>query len=145
LIFLQLTSAILHGRFLSNATMKESRKLELLRRVQSECSPERPATPLALGFSEIEFREMVKEQLLIWFFSEDSEENILTTRTIEGLPDKAKGILAEVGPMAANVIVHNPPETRAAKTFRVLGIGLWDLVKIPIAWLIGYFMGNHFK
>ena len=43
------------------------------------------------------------------------------------------------------VSVEPPPRSAWSRILRVLGIGLWDLVKMPVAWLVGYLMGKLWK
>ena len=116
--------------------MKESRKIQVLRHIQDAIGRgERPKPP-AVGLSEKEFEELALADLLLYSYSKAESELEWTDYTIEGISDAAKGLIVNFGPL---------PESRAAKRVRVLGIGLWDLVKIPISLLIGYYFGRYFR
>jgi hypothetical protein len=123
--------------------MNESRKLELLRRVQSKPDPERLMTPLSLGFSETEIREMAKEGLLVIYNIEEGED-ILTIALIGGLTDKGMGLLANSPAPHTNVMVHHSPTSIASKIFRGGGKLLLDLAKAALLVWLGWWLKKHF-
>jgi hypothetical protein len=99
--------------------MKHSRKIQVLSQIQAAIGREQPPTPPSVGLTEKEFQEMENEGLFEVRYSISEPE--WDDYTIESLSDAAKGLIANAEPL---------PESRAVKIFRVLGIGLWDLVKI---------------
>lgn len=114
--------------------MKDARKIQVIHQIQAAIGRgERPKPP-AVGLTGREFEEMADEELFELRYS--VAEPKWSDYTIEGLTEKALGLIENFGPL---------PESRAAKRVRVLGIGLWDLVKIPISLLIGYYFGRYFK
>jgi hypothetical protein len=115
--------------------MKQSRKIQVLVQVQAAIGRGEQPKPPAVGLTEREFEEMADEELFELRYSVSIPEPTWSDYSIVDLTDKARGLIASFGPL---------PESRAAKRVRVLGIGLWDLVKIPISLYIGYLFGKHF-
>jgi hypothetical protein len=113
--------------------MKQSRKTQVLRQLQSAIGRGERPKPRAVGLTEKEFEEMADEDLFELRYS--VAEPQWFDYTIEALHEKALGMIASSEPL---------PASRASKICRALGIGLWDLVKIPVSLLIGYYFGKYF-
>ena len=105
----------------------------MLRRIRDALDHGGRPKPLSVGLTAKEFREMAYKELLELTHSEDEPK--WADYMIGSLSDEALGMIANAEPL---------PESRAAKTCRVLGIGLWDLVKMPIAFLVGWYLKKYF-
>jgi hypothetical protein len=114
--------------------MKQARKIQVLRQIQAAIGRGERPKPRAVGLTEKEFEEMADEDLFELGYG--VAEPKWFDYAIDGLHESALGLLSSSEPL---------PASRAAKICRALGIGLWDLVKIPISLYIGYLFGKYFS
>ena len=114
--------------------MKESRKIQILRHIQDAIGREERPRPPAVGLSEKEFEELADADLLQLSYSKPESELTWVDYTIDGISDEAKGLIANSVSL---------PKSRASKIARVLAIGLWDLAKIAVGVLIGWYLKKY--
>jgi len=119
--------------FLSTATMKQSRKIQVLHQIQSANSRGEQPKPRAVGLKEKEFQEMADEGLFELRFSGSNPQWF--DYEIAGLSETAKGLLSNSEPL---------PPSLAAKIFRVLASGFWDLLKIAFGAVIGWYLKKYY-
>src|ERR1035437_4212352 len=124
-----------HDMFWSSAAKKKARKIQLLRRIQDAIGRGERATPISIGMTEKELQDMDDEGSFDLYRSSDDVSD-LSIYSFGGISDEAKAMLSEASEVR--------PASRASKICRALGIGLWDLAKIALGGVIGWYLKKNF-
>jgi len=125
--------------------MTEDRKVQVVRQIRDAHDRGEQPTPRAVGWAKEEFQELANEPLVRWYSAGETGD-ILSDLRCDVILDAGLGLLSRADArLLHDIELRVRPESRGAKLRRVLGIGLWDLVKMPVAWLVGYLMGKLWK
>ena len=125
--------------------MKESRKIEILFQLRDLLEHTHLASLREAGLTEKEVEELSAEKLVEFSIVADEGDDLDRYR-IAQLTRKAFGILSRAGPDAAPLMrtVAQPIlSSKWSKLRRGIGKGLWDLVKIGLGGVIGWYLTKH--
>ena len=113
--------------------MTKARKIQVLRRIQDDIDRGEPPKPTAVGLTETEFQKMAAEKLFELRYS--TADPKWRDYIINGLSDSAQGLLANAEPL---------PQSRTAKIGRAVAKGLWDLLKIALGGVVGWYLKKYY-
>ena len=133
----------------SETIMNRERKVAVLRLIRRLTDQQDRPTLRALGLS-VEESQVLENEGLVLFVNTAGVSEPLDSRRAYELTDSGDGLLASVETSPAcpfSVKIETHEESRMRGIFRVLGIGLWDLVKIALAvagtGLVAWFVWKH--
>ena len=119
-----------------------------LRQIQFALGQSAHVTPRACGLTEAEFPVLANEGLLkLTFFLDPGEAPDLDRFHIEAISPKGMGILARAyvsEPDPLKVSVVPPHKSLWRRAFEGTRSGLWDLIKLAVGAVIGWFLKKHF-
>ena len=141
----------------SELEVSEARGREILTLLRRLLDDDVHPTLRAVGVSGAEAQWLAKAQLIVLgdtrAFGNAGNIAYEDRYVIAEISDTALAWLAK--PVSSVPPIHqvqivSPPESKSAKTFRVMGKGLWDLIKIglPIAgslWVAWFVWKRHWK
>ena len=120
--------------------------LAALRRIQLATDHKERPLARACGLTEEMFQKLADEQLIEVTHFQD-EGDCLDIHHIERILPKGHAILVSAPIEPSKVILEPMKRSLWLRMFRVLGTGLWDLIKLAIAAglgvLGGWFLAKH--
>jgi hypothetical protein len=120
--------------------------LKALRQIQSALGRSKHPTLRACGLTEAVAASVANERLIeLWIIADEgSDLDRFAVREIAapGLGILAQGDVADLPPLKVSVLKHQ--ESAWINTLRVLGKGLWELVKIGVGVALGWYLAKRF-
>ena len=98
------------------------------------------------GLTEKEAKMLAEGQLVEFSVVADDGDS-LDRHRIDKLTAKAFGILSRAGHASAPLLrtsAQSPPGSVRSNVFRMMGTGLWDLIKLALGIVIGWYLKKYF-
>jgi hypothetical protein len=125
--------------------MKESKKIGLLCQLRDLLELARMPTVRDAGLSEEEARELANDGLIELVILAD-DGLFVESHGVERLTAKAFGILSRAGKSGPIVraAVERERKGICKRISRTFGLGIWDLVKVFLGGVVGWYLKKHF-
>jgi hypothetical protein len=131
---------------LDDVPMPMAQKQKLLRQIQFALDQVGKPTGRACGLTEAEFRALGNERLVEAFDCNDGDTILDTHRIYRILPAGmsilSQAYVAESPPLQVSVVP--PHKSIWRRAFEGTRSGLWDLIKLAIGAVIGWYLKKHF-
>jgi hypothetical protein len=133
------------------APLSHNEKLKALRQIQSALGRSKHPTLRGCGLTEeialaLATEDPLEQVVNLYIVADDGsvlDRCRVNTISEAGLGILAMGDVAELPPLKISVVPH--PVSFWSKILRATGSGLWDLIKMPISAIVGYYVGKHLR